>query len=53
MALRSAGLAGMPISANPFELEAVPLGHTERAVRMGEEVFGSNAMVYHVFFFRQ
>jgi hypothetical protein len=52
-ALRAAGLQGILISANPFVLERMPFEHTERAARIGEEVFGNDAMVYERFFFRQ
>jgi len=49
--LRDAGLHGMLISVNPFILEKVPFERTERAVRIGEEVFGENAIVYQEFFY--
>ena len=52
-ALRDAGLQGLLISANPFILESIPFEHTWRAVRIGREVFGSNAIVYQQFFFQQ
>jgi len=52
-ALRGAGIQGILISANPFVLERVPFERTERAARIGEEVFGSGAMVYQRYFFRQ
>ncbi len=52
-ALRAAGLQGVLISANPFVLERVPFERTERAARIGEEVFGSGAMVYQRYFFGQ
>jgi len=53
MALKASGLQGILISANPFVLEGVPFERTERAARIGEEVFGGNAIVYQSFFFDQ
>ncbi len=50
-ALREAGLDGILISANPFLLEVVPFERTERAVRIGHEVFGRNAIVYQSHFY--
>nr|MDO8079362.1 radical SAM protein [Candidatus Freyarchaeota archaeon] len=38
--LRDSGLDGLLISVNPFILEQVPFERTERAVRIGREVFG-------------
>jgi hypothetical protein len=46
MELKQAGLQGILISLNPFILEQVPFGRTERAIWAGQEVFGSNAIVY-------
>lgn len=51
--LRDAGLDGILLSANPFILEYVPFERTERAVRIGREVFGDNVMVYQEFFYTQ
>jgi hypothetical protein len=48
--LRNAGLHGVLISVNPFILESVPFERTERAIRIGEEVFGANVLVYQEFF---
>ncbi|MGD8398498.1 MAG: radical SAM protein [Anaerolineae bacterium] len=53
LALRDAGMHGILISANPFILERIPFERTERAARLSREVFGSNAIVYQTFFFRQ
>lgn len=44
---------GILISVNPFVLEQVPFGRTERAVRIAREVFGRNTLVYQGFFYRQ
>ena len=52
-ALRDAGLDGVFVSANPFILEQIPFERTERAVRIGREVFGRNTIVYQQFFYRQ
>ncbi len=51
--LKEAGLGGIMVSANPFILEQIPFERTERAVRIGREVFGRNAFVYQVFFYEQ
>ena len=52
-ALKEAGLHGILISANPFILERIPFERTARAVRIAQEVFGHNAIVYQEFFFQQ
>ncbi|MFQ5905024.1 MAG: radical SAM protein [bacterium] len=51
--LKDAGLHGILISVNPFILEYVPFERTERAVRIGAEVFGRNMMIYQEFFYHQ
>jgi hypothetical protein len=51
--LRSKGLRGIMISVNPFYLEYVPFERTERAVRLGVEVFGRGVMVYQIEYFRR
>jgi len=51
--LRDAGLDGILISVNPFILEEIPFERTKRAVRIGTEVFESNALVYQAFFYSQ
>jgi len=44
--LKKAGLRGILISVNPFYAEHVPFERTERCIRISEEVFGSNVMIY-------
>jgi hypothetical protein len=51
--LRDRGMHGLMVSVNPFFLEYVPFERTERAVRIGYEVFGVNLMVYQVEYFRR
>lgn len=51
--LREAGLNGILISVNPFVVEYVPFERMERAIRVSEEVFGRNVMVYQRFFYDQ
>ncbi len=51
--LKKGGLQGILISVNPFLLEYVPFERTDRAVRIAEEVFGHNAMIYQAYFLRQ
>ncbi|MDY6854125.1 MAG: radical SAM protein [Thermodesulfobacteriota bacterium] len=45
-ALRGKGLKGIMISANPFYTEYVPFERTERCIRISQEVFGENVIVY-------
>lgn len=51
--LKEAGLNGIMVSVNPFLLEHVPFERTERAIRIGEKVFGVNAIVYQRYFCHQ
>ncbi|MDW8033428.1 MAG: radical SAM protein [Nitrososphaerota archaeon] len=45
-ALKEAGLKGILISVNPFLIEHVPFERIERAVRISNEVFGEDVIVY-------
>ncbi|MEM3750349.1 MAG: radical SAM protein, partial [Candidatus Jordarchaeales archaeon] len=49
--LREAGLKGILVSVNPFIVESVPFERTERAVRIGLEVFDRNVIIYQKLFF--
>ncbi|MBC7333854.1 MAG: 4Fe-4S cluster-binding domain-containing protein [Actinobacteria bacterium] len=49
--LREAGLDGILISINPFNVKYIPFERLERAVRISREIFGINAIVYQEFFF--
>jgi len=51
--LRDSGLDGVLISVNPFILDQVPFERTRRAIRIGREIFGQNAMVYQEVFHSQ
>lgn len=52
--LRDSGLPAILISASPFHNEFIPFEYTERAVRIGREVFGPyNVLVFTDFFFHQ
>ena len=53
MRLKDAGLHGVLISVNPFILEHVPFERTERAARIGREVFEENMVIYQEFFYHQ
>ncbi len=53
LTLRKKGLKGIMISVNPFYLEYVPFERTERAIRIGTEIFGYNAIVYQVQYYRR
>jgi hypothetical protein len=49
--LKDSGLHGVLISVNPFILEHVPFERTERAVRISQQVFHRNVIVYQDFFY--
>jgi len=51
--LKKKGLKGIMISVNPFYLEYVPFERTERAIRIGQEIFGNNLMVYQLEYYRR
>jgi len=51
--LRDAGLHGILISVNPFILEQLPFERTERAAKIGREIFRGNAIIYQEFFYTQ
>lgn len=44
--LKEDSLRGILISVNPFYLEYVPFERTERCIRISQQVFGANVMVY-------
>jgi hypothetical protein len=48
--LRDSGLDGILISVNPFILDQVPFERTQRAIRIGKEVFGENTIAYQEIF---
>ena len=52
LALRAKGLKGIMISVNPFYLEYVPFERTERAIRISNQIFGYNAIVYQYEYYR-
>jgi len=51
--LKTAGLNGILISANPFVVEHVPFERVQRAARISEELFPGGVMVYQQYFYRQ
>ena len=51
--LKHAGLDGILVSVNPFILEQLPFERTERAIRIGREIFDGNLMTYQEFFHNQ
>lgn len=51
--LKDEGLHGILISVNPFILEQLPFERTERATRIGREIFRENAIIYQEFFYSQ
>ncbi len=46
--LKDNGLKGIMISVNPFYTEYVPFERTDRCIRISQEVFGQNVMVYQL-----
>jgi len=48
--LKKAGLKGIMISVNPFNIEKIPFERIERTAELGHEVFGKNTFVYQRFF---
>lgn len=51
--LKNGGLKGILISVNPFILEYVPFEHTKRAIKLSMEIFGSNLMIYQIYYYHQ
>jgi hypothetical protein len=51
--LKAAGLKGILISVNPFYAEYVPFERTERCIRISQEEFGANVMVYQQEFYHR
>jgi len=51
--LEEAGLKGILISVNPFYAEYVPFARTERCIRISQQVFGENVMVYQLEYYHQ
>ena len=46
--LKDNGLKGIMISVNPFYAEYVPFERTDRCIRISQEVFGQNVMIYQL-----
>jgi hypothetical protein len=46
--LKTEGLKGIMVSVNPYYLEYVPFERTERCIRIANELFGENLMVYQL-----
>jgi hypothetical protein len=51
--LAAAGLAGILISVNPFYAEYVPFERTERCIRISQQVFGRNVVVYQLAYYKR
>ena len=51
-ALKAKGLKGILISVNPFYTEYVPFERTDRCIRISQDVFGPNVMVYQMEYYR-
>ncbi len=53
LTLKDAGLRSVLLSVNPFVVEQIPFVRVERAIRIGEKVFGGRIMVYNPIFYDQ
>ena len=51
--LKEKGLEGVMISVNPFYAEYVPFERTERCIRISNEVFGKNVMIYQLEYYHR
>jgi len=51
--LKETGLKGISISVNPFLTEYIPFECTERCIRISQEIFAENVMVYQMYYYRQ
>jgi hypothetical protein len=51
--LKDKGLKGILISVNPFYLEYVPFEKTKRAIKISQEIFRNNLMIYQMEYFRR
>lgn len=51
--LKRRGLKGIMISVNPFYAEFVPFTRTERCIRHSLDIFGQNAIVYQLEYYRR
>ena len=51
--LKTAGLKGILISVNPFYAEYVPFERTERCIRISQQVFGGNVVVYQLAYYHR
>ena len=48
--LKQAGMAGILVSVNPFNIEYIPFNRMERVARIGNQIFYGNLFVYQDFF---
>jgi len=48
--LKEAGLAGLLLSVNPFNVEYIPFERIERVYKIGKKIFSQNLMVYQQFY---
>ncbi len=51
--LKQAGLKGILISVNPFYAEYIPFERTERCIRISQQVFGRNVVVYQLAYYHR
>ena len=48
--LKQAGMSGILVSVNPFNIEYIPFDRIERVARIGNQIFYGNSIVYQDFF---
>ncbi len=51
--LKNKGLQGILISVNPFILEHVPFERIERAIKISNQLFEDNLMIYQLYYYVQ
>ncbi len=49
--LKKAGLSGILISVNPFNIEYIPFERIKRAAKISQNIFGPNSIIYQQFYF--
>jgi MoaA/NifB/PqqE/SkfB family radical SAM enzyme len=48
--LKEAGMVGILVSVNPFNVEYIPFNRIERVARIGKQIFQGNLVVYQDFY---
>ncbi len=50
--LKKAGLKGILLSVNPFNIEHIPFERIQRAARVAQDLFGPNTIIYQPFYYQ-